>query len=177
MLDIKFVRENPALVEEAVKNRGGELCLDGFLAIEKKRRELLTEVESLKNKRNLASKEISVLKKNKQNADDLVAQMRAIGDKIAELDAKVKEADEEMKNIILGIPNIPHASTPIGASEDDNPEVRRWGTPREFTFQPKAHWEIGEDLNILDFERGAKVTGARFTFYRGLGARRQYQSV
>ena len=171
MLDIKFVRENPALVEEAVKNRGGELSLDGFLAIEKKRRELLTEVESLKNKRNLASKEISVLKKNKQNADDLVAEMRAIGDKIAELDAQVKEADEEMKNIILGIPNIPHESTPIGASEDDNPEVRRWGTPREFTFRPKAHWEIGENLNILDFERGAKVTGARFTFYRGLGAR------
>ena len=171
MLDIKFVRENPALVEEAVKNRGGEICLDGFLAIEKKRRELLTEVESLKNKRNLASKEISVLKKNKQNADDLVAEMRAIGDKIAELDGEVKKADEEMRNIILGIPNIPHESTPIGASEDDNPEVRRWGTPRQFDFEPKAHWDIGENLNILDFERGAKVTGARFTFYRGLGAR------
>mgnify|MGYP003308606404 CR=1 FL=1 len=171
MLDIKFVRENPALVEEAVKNRGGELSLDGFLAIEKKRRELLTEVESLKNKRNLASKEISVLKKNKQNADDLVAEMRAIGDKIAELDAQVKEADEEMKNIILGIPNIPHESTPIGASEDDNPEVRRWGTPREFTFEPKPHWEIGENLNILDFERGAKISGSGFPVYRGLGSR------
>ncbi len=171
MLDIKFVRENPQLVEQAIKNRGGDLSLDGFISMEKQRRELLTEVETLKNKRNTASKEISVLKKNKQNADDLIAEMKQIGDTITELDAKVKDIDAEIRGILLGIANVPHESVPVGKDEDDNPEVRRWGTPRQFDFPIRAHWDIGEDLGILDFERAAKVTGARFTFYKGLGAR------
>lgn len=171
MLDIKFVRSNPEVVEQALKNRGAAISLTEFIECEKERRELLAEVETLKNKRNTVSLEISQKKKNGENADDMIVEMRQVGDRIAEIDAKVKEVETALNDIILSIPNVPHASVPVGKNEEANQEMRRWGMPREFSFEPKAHWEIGEKLGILDFERGGKVTGARFTFYKGLGSR------
>lgn len=170
MLDIKFVRDNPEKVQQALANRGSALELTGFLALEKERRELLSEVEVLKNQRNTVSQQISVMKRNKENTDQLVAGMRDVGDQISRLDARVKEVEAGLTAIIMEIPNIPDATVPVGRDENDNPEVRRWGEPRLFA-QALPHWEIGEKLGILDFERGGKVTGARFTFYRGLGAR------
>ncbi|MBC8015719.1 MAG: serine--tRNA ligase [Sporomusaceae bacterium] len=171
MLDIKFVRDNMETVQQALMNRGNNTNLDEFLTLEKERRVLVSQVEVLKNKRNTVSQEISHLKKAKENADDLVAEMRLVGDRIAEIDTAIKDVEAKLQNIIISIPNMLHQSVPIGRDEDSNVEVRTWGTPPVFENQPLAHWEIGEKLNILDFERGAKVTGARFTFYRGLGAR------
>ncbi|MDD4600162.1 Serine--tRNA ligase [bioreactor metagenome] len=171
MLDIKFVRENPEKVQQALQNRGAAMNLDEFLRLEKERRNLLGEVELLKSQRNTVSQEISKLKKAKENADDLVAEMRVVGDKIGELDAQVKATEAQLNSIIMNIPNIPHESVIVGRDEADNKEIRQWGEPRKFDFAPLPHWEIGEKLSILDFERGGKVTGARFTFYRGLGSR------
>jgi seryl-tRNA synthetase len=171
MLDSRFVRENPDKVAAALKNRGLDLSLDGFLALEKQRRELLVEVEALKSKRNTVSQEISRLKKSGAPAEDMIAEMRAVGDRIALLDNKVKETESGLEAILMNIPNVPHESVPVGADETANPEMRRWGTPRAFDFEPQAHWDIGERLGILDFERGRKVTGTRFLFYRGLGSR------
>ena len=171
MLDMKFVRENPEAVLAGLQKRGSALTLDDFLALEKKRREVLTEVEALKSRRNTVSQEISRLKKAKEDAEALILEMRSVGEKISELDETVRQVEAELKEILLSIPNLPHASVPVGRDEADNPEVRRVGEVPSFSFEPKAHWDLGEDLGILDFERGAKVTGARFTFYRGLGAR------
>ncbi|HWR41978.1 serine--tRNA ligase [Sporomusa sp.] len=171
MLDIKFVRDNPGKVEQALNNRGAAMSLDEFISREKERRELLAEVEILKNKRNTVSPEISKKKKAGENADDMILEMREVGDRISAIDAKVKEAEAALEGIIMSIPNVPHESVPIGKDEHDNQEMRRYGTPREFSFTPLAHWEVGEKLGILDFERGGKVTGARFTFYKGLGSR------
>lgn len=171
MLDIKFVRENPALVEEAISKRGATFKLDEFLNLDENRRKTLVEVEKFKNQRNVVSKEIGLLKKEGKNADELVEQMGQVGEKIKTLDEEVKEIDEKLNEIILGIPNIPHASLPVGPDENYNREERKWGEINKFTFEPKPHWDLGENLKILDFERGAKVTGARFTFYIGLGAR------
>ncbi len=171
MLDSKFVRENPEKVAQALRNRGLDLGLDEFLALEKQRRELLVEVEALKNKRNTVSQEISRIKKSGAPADDMIAEMRAVGDRITALDNKVKETESGLEAILLNIPNIPHQTVPVGADETANLEIRRWGTPRTFDFEPLAHWDIGEKLGIIDFERGRKVTGTRFLFYRGLGSR------
>ncbi len=171
MLDIKFVRDNPEEVLTALKNRGNSLTLDGFMELEKERRDILGEVEVLKSQRNAVSKQISEMKKNKENTDEIVAQMRQVGDKIGALDARLKEVETGLRDIMLNIPNIPNASVPVGKDENDNPEIRKWSEPKQYDFIPKPHWEIGEDLDILDAERAAKVTGARFTFYKGLGAR------
>ena len=171
MLDLKFVRENLELVQTALNNRHNPLKLDGFAALEKKRRDILGEVETLKGKRNTVSKQISEMKKNKENTDAIVLEMRSVGDKIAELDDELKNIEAELKDILLNIPNIPNDDVPLGKDDSDNPEVRKVGEPTKFDFEPKNHWDIGEKLGILDAERAAKVTGARFTFYKGLGAR------
>ncbi len=171
MLDMKFVRENPEKVQEALKKRNNPLTLDGFLKLEKERRETLGEVETLKAERNAASKEISRKKKTGENTDAQVAAMRKVGEDIAALDLRLKEIETSLRTFLLSIPNLPDASVPYGKDDTDNPEVRRWGEPKEFAFEPKPHWEIGENLDLLDAERAAKVTGARFTFYKGLGAR------
>lgn len=170
MLDIKMVRSNPESVVAAMKRRGMDLDLTSFLALDEKRRALLTEVEQLKNTRNTVSKQIGMMKKNGENADELVAEMSKVGETIAELDKQVAEVDAQMEEIILNIPNIPHESIPDG-DESCYTVERTWGEPKQFDFEPLAHWDIGTNLGILDFERAAKVTGARFTFYRGLGAR------
>jgi len=171
MLDIKFVRDNPEKVEEALKNRRSSMTLAGFMELEKERRAILGEVETLKSQRNSVSKQVSVMKKNNENTDAIVLEMRQVGEKIGGLDSRLKEVETELRDIMLSIPNIPNESVPVGKDENDNPEVRKWGQPKHFDFTPKPHWEIGEDLGILDAERAAKVTGARFTFYKGLGAR------
>ena len=171
MLDMKFVRENPELVVEAVKRRNGNLDLTEFLELDKKRREITVQVETLKSERNTASQEIGKLKKAGQDATEQMAAVRALGDKIAEDDKELKEIEIRLKEILLTIPNIPADDVPVGADDSANPVVRTWGEPGKFEFEPKAHWDIGEGLNIIDFERGVKVSGARYIFYRGLGAR------
>ena len=171
MLDMKFVRENPELVMEAVKRRNGNLDLTEFLELDKKRREITVQVETLKSERNTASQEIGKLKKAGQDATEQMAAVRALGDKIAEDDKELKEIEARLKEILLTIPNIPADDVPVGADDSANPVVRTWGEPGKFDFEPKAHWDIGEGLNIIDFERGVKVSGARYIFYRGLGAR------
>ena len=171
MLDLKFVRDNLAVVEQALKNRNASVDLSEFIGLDKKRRELLVEVEALKSRRNTVSLEVSRLKKEKQDAEALIVEMRGVGDRISAMDAEVKEIEGKLAAILMYIPNVPHSSVPVGADEESNPEVRRWGDPRKFDKEPLAHWEIGEKLGILDFERGGKVSGARFTFYKGLGSR------
>ncbi len=171
MLDIKFVRENIDAVKTMLSNRHNKLSLDGFVDLEKKRREVLAETETLKAQRNTVSKQIGAMKKSGENADAMVAEMQAVGEKIAKLDAELKEIDGQLQDIMLSIPNMPKEDVPYGVDDSDNPEVRKHGEPTKFDFEPKAHWDIGEALDIIDSERAAKVTGARFTFYKGLGAR------
>jgi len=171
MLDMKFVRENPEKVEQAMKNRNMDKNLDEFLALEKKRREVLQQVEADKSQRNAASGAISQMKKAGENADEQIKAMRELGEKIAADDKVLKETEASLKEILLTIPNMPADDVPVGKDENDNPVIRTVGEPKKFGFTPQAHWDIGEKLGILDFERAAKVTGARFAFYKGLGSR------
>lgn len=170
MLDLKYIRSNPEAVAEALKRRGGKMDLSAFLTKEEEKRALQTTLEGLQSERNSTSKEIGVRKRNQENADDLMARMSTVNAEIDVLQKQVDALEEGIIDVLHGIPNIPDASLPDGG-EDDYREERRWGAVPAFDFEPKAHWEIGEALDILDFERGAKVTGARFTFYKGLGAR------
>ncbi|ENH98463.1 seryl-tRNA ligase [Gracilibacillus halophilus YIM-C55.5] len=172
MLDMKMLRKNFDDVKAKLAHRGEDLSdLDRFGDLDTKRRELIAETEQLKAKRNEVSKQISQLKKEKKDADEPIAEMREVGDRIKSIDEELKQVEEELEQLMLSIPNIPHESTPIGESEDDNVEVRQWGDTPSFSFDEKPHWEIATDLDILDFERAAKVTGSRFVFYKGLGAR------
>lgn len=172
MLDIKMIRQNVAMVKEKLATRNvDEVKINEFVALDEKRRAELVKVEELKKLRNDVSGEIAQLKRNKENADDKIAQMKKVGEEIKALDEQIAKIDEELTAIATTLPNLPHESTPIGKDEDDNVEVRRHGTVREFDFEAKPHWEIAENLGILDFERGAKVSGSRFVFYKGLGAR------
>ncbi|SEM74907.1 seryl-tRNA synthetase [Paenibacillus sp. cl141a] len=172
MLDVKILRSEYSRVEEALKNRGKSLDLIAdFPKLDARRRELLQESESLKNRRNTVSAEVAKLKKNRENADELILEMRQVSDQIKAMDEEVRELEASISELTLAIPNIPHESVPVGASEEENVEIRRWAEPKAFDFEPKAHWEIAQNLGILDFEAGAKVTGSRFTFYKGLGAR------
>ena len=171
MLDIKFIREHTEEVRQNLKNRHAQVDLDALLEADARRRELLGQVEAMKNRRNDVTKEISVLKRNKENADEKIAAMKELGDEIAVLDGKVKEAEEQMLAVQLMIPNMCHPSVPVGNDDSDNPEVRKWGDVTTFDFEAKNHWEIGEHLGILDAERAGKVAGSRFYFYLGVGAR------
>lgn len=171
MLDIKFIREHTEEVRQNLKNRHAQVDLDALLEADVRRRELLGQVEAMKNRRNDVTKEISVLKRNKENADEKIAAMKELGDEIAVLDGKVKEAEEQMLAVQLMIPNMCHPSVPVGNDDSDNPEVRKWGDVTTFDFEAKNHWEIGEHLGILDAERAGKVAGSRFYFYLGAGAR------
>ncbi|AHV95021.1 serine--tRNA ligase [Paenibacillus sabinae] len=172
MLDVKILRTDYAKVEEALDKRGkSQDLISGFPALDLRRRELLQETESLKNRRNTVSGEVARKKKNGESADELIAEMRNVSDRIKELDDEVRELENQISELMLSIPNIPHESVPVGKSEEENVEVRRWSQPREFSFTPKSHWELAQNLDILDFEAAAKVTGSRFVFYKGLGAR------
>ncbi len=170
MLDAKFVAANPELVVEKLKKRNIEVDLSRFLQAEATRKESLAAVEVMKAEKNAVSKEVGALKKAGQDASEIMAKMRALGDEIDALDAKVKAAEETIRAELLSIPNIPHESVPFGNSDADNPVMREWGELPQIA-DPKPHWEVATNLGILDFERAAKISGARFTVYRGLGAR------
>lgn len=173
MLDIKLVRSNPELVKEGMRRRGKDMdaLVDEVCAIDEKRREVSAETEAMKARQNAVSKQIPMLKKEGKDTTEIFAEMKELSAKIKEGDEKLAELEEKQKAIIMNIPNIPHESVPAGADDSQNLEVRRVGEPRKFDFEPKAHWDIGADLDILDPETAAKVTGARFHFYKGLGAR------
>ncbi len=170
MLDIKVVRANPQAVIDGMKKRGMDLDLTEFQTLDENRRKLLVEVEELKSRRNSVSKEIGRMKKAGENADDMVVEMGKVGDQIKAMDEDLRVVEAKLNDVMLSIPNIPDATLPVGGEEDFRVE-RTWGTPKDYDFEPLAHWDIGEGLDILDFERAAKVTGARFTFYKGLGAK------
>ncbi|MEW9106928.1 serine--tRNA ligase [Paenibacillus sp.] len=172
MLDIKLLRNEYGRVATALQHRGNtEDMIADFPELDARRREMLQETEQLKNQRNVVSQEVAKKKKAGESADELIAQMREVGDRIKELDEEIRQIEMQMEQITLSIPNVPHESTPVGKSEDDNVEVRRWSEPTSFSFETKAHWDLAQDLGILDFESAAKVTGSRFVFYKGAGAR------
>lgn len=171
MLDIRYVVENTESVKRALAGRNGEFPVDKAVDLELRRREIIKEVEALKARRNSESAKVAQLKREKQNADEIIADMQKIGGQIKELDDKLAVVEAELKDAMLSIPNLPHATTPAGKSDADNLEVRKWGEPTKFGFTPKPHWELGEELGILDWPRAAKITGARFTVYRGAAAR------
>ncbi|MDD4700037.1 MAG: serine--tRNA ligase [Oscillospiraceae bacterium] len=173
MLDIKVIRSNPEKVKQSVKNRNGNLDaeIDNLLAIDDKRRVLLGQVESMKAQQNAESKKITQIKKEDGDISAIMVEMKELSEDIKKIDSQLCELEETQKNIVLMIPNIPNESVPVGTDDSQNKEVRRWGEPTKFDYEPKAHWDIGSDLDILDPETAAKVTGARFHFYKGLGAR------
>ncbi|EMA6345177.1 serine--tRNA ligase [Bacillus cytotoxicus] len=172
MLDIKFLRANFKEVKEKLQHRGEDLAdFERFEELDTKRRELLVQTEELKSKRNEVSQQISMLKREKKDAEALILEMREVGEKIKGLDNELREVEGDLEGLMLSIPNIPHESTPVGETEDDNVVARTWGEVKEFNFEPKPHWDLATDLGIVDFERAGKVTGSRFVFYKGAGAR------
>ena len=171
MLDIRRIRENPEEIARLVSRRGKEFRFDNLLQMDAERRSAIAETESLKAKKNAVSKQIPVLKKKGEDTSALFAEMKQESDRIKALDDRVADLDEAIRTEMLAIPNVPHTSVPDGLSDADNVEVRRFLEPTKFDFEPKAHWDLGTDLDILDFEKAAAVTGARFTFYKGLGSR------
>ncbi|HWP76928.1 MAG TPA: serine--tRNA ligase [Methylomirabilota bacterium] len=171
MLDIKLIREDPTTVERALATRGAEIALAPVLAADTERRRLVTEAEDLKAERNRASEAIGQAKRRGEDPQGATARMRELSDRIKALDGLVKEADARLEGLLLEVPNLPHASVPVGRSADDNVEVRRWGAPRQFAFEPKQHFEIGEALGILDFDRASKIAKSRFTVMWGAASR------
>jgi len=171
MLEIKYVRQNLSEVYNCLEKRGDIADLDTFQMAEAARREILSEIEALRHKRNVVSDEIAGMKKKGEDADEIVVHMRDVSGRIKILEKSLAESEEKVQEILIRLPNIPHPSVPVGKDETDNLLVRQTGTPRDFAFPPKPHWTIGENLNILDFERAAKITGARFPLYFGAGAR------
>lgn len=172
MLDIKRIRNEFDEVNARIALRGkGDFGLSKITDLDIKRREILQEVEAMKNKQKVVSKQIPVFKKEGKDVSEIMAEMKSLSEEIKVLDEKIKEIDEELNDILLGIPNTPVEGTPVGDSDEDNIEVRKIGEPVKFDFEAKAHWDIGLDLNILDFERATKIAGTRFTVYKGTGAR------
>ena len=172
MLDIKRIRENYEEVKAGVEKRGkGGFGIERVRELDIRRREILAEVEALKNKQNVTSREVPKLKKAGEDTTALFAEMKQLSARIKELDGEVAGVEEELSDVLLGIPNTPYKDVQIGADDSDNVELRKWGEPRDFGFDAKAHWDIGEDLDILDFKRAGKISGARFTVYKGLGAK------
>lgn len=170
MLDIKVIRENPEKVNELLKRRNPELSIDGILEIDAQRRKVQTQADELRAKRKTMSQEIGMLKKQGQNTDAIQAEVKQMGDEIKALEEKEQQLDAEQKNLLLSTPNTPDETTPVGLSEDDNVEVKKWGEPRKVNFEQKAHWDICVDKDIVDFERGVKLSQSRFSLYRGKGA-------
>ncbi|WP_270182960.1 serine--tRNA ligase [Alkalihalobacillus sp. CinArs1] len=172
MIDLKVLRKNFDEVKEKLSKRGEDLVgLDRFEELDQRRRDLIAKTEELKGKRNEVSKKIAEYKREKQDADHLIKEMREVGDEVKTLDEELRGVEGELEEILLHIPNIPHESVPVGETEDDNVEVRTWGERKDFSFEAKPHWDIATDLNIINFERASKVTGSRFAFYKGAGAR------
>ncbi|MCJ0967573.1 serine--tRNA ligase [Mammaliicoccus sciuri] len=171
MLDIRLIRSEPEFVKDKVAKRGDDpKVIDEILELDKKRRELIAQTEELKSRRNKVSGEIAQKKRNKENADDVILEMRQVGDQIKEIDQNLNQLNEDVTYRLVRIPNLISDETPVGKDEDDNVEVRKWGTPRQFDFESKAHWDLVESLKMAEFERAAKVSGARFVFLTGQGA-------
>ncbi|MCM3491684.1 serine--tRNA ligase [Alkalihalophilus marmarensis] len=172
MLDVKRLRNDFTDIKEKLSTRGEDISgLDKFGDLDEKRRAIIVEVEELKSRRNQVSQEVAQLKREKKDADHLIKETREVSEKVKQLDEDLRGLDAELDHLLLTIPNVPHESTPVGETEDDNVEARKWGDVRSFEFEPKPHWDLATDLGILDFERASKVTGSRFVFYKGLGAR------
>lgn len=173
MLDIKVIRNDPEAVKKAIESRGSNMdkVIDEVLKCDEIRRKTLAEVESMKSTQNAVSKKIPVMKKNGEDTTVVMSEMKELSDKICEKNKELSELEKKQRDLILTIPNIPNKDVPIGKDDSENVEIRRWGEPRKFEFEAKAHWDIGKNLDILDPERAAKVTGARFHFYKGLGAK------
>lgn len=171
MLDARFVREHADIVRNALKKRGYEFPLAQFLAIDENKMKLLRETEELKNRRNVVSEKIGVMKRQKADASDQLEEMKTVSEKIKALDDNLRKLEIETDNLLLTIPNIPHESVPEGRDETENPEIKKWGTPRQFDFEPLNHWDIAEALDIIDFDRASKISGARFALMKGAGAR------
>jgi len=174
MLDIKRIRENVEEIKALMSDRGESIDLSDFdkvVALDEERRITLVEVETAKARKNQVSAEIPKKKKAGEDVTEIMAEMKTVGENIRELDNKVRDLDEQIEFIMMRLPNIPHKDVPSGSTDEDNVEIRKWGEPRKFAYDPKAHWDIGTDLDILDFERAGKVTGSRFTFLKGYGSR------
>jgi seryl-tRNA synthetase len=171
MLDARFVRENVQVVRDTLQKRGYEIAMDEFLSLEKKRREIIREVEELRNRRNLVSDQIGKLKKSGGDATDLISEMKTVSERIKALDEELKGVDTKVRDFLLNLPNIPHESVPVGRDESYNLEIRQWGKPEAFDFEPLNHWDIAETLDIVDFDRASKIAGARFALMKGHGAR------
>ena len=170
MLDLKFVRSNLDLVKGMLENRGYDLDLSGFQSLDEKRRSILSGLEQLRHRRNKVSDQIAAMKKNGEDTSSLVAEMKTVSKEIKEIETELPGVVDQVNRVLMLIPNMPHESVVVGESADDNPVIRKWGTIRDFAFNPLAHWEIGEKLNILDFSRAAKIAGSRFSLQSGIGA-------
>ena len=171
MLDIKLIRECPEKINELLKRRNPELSIDEVLKIDEERRKIQTQADELRAKRKNDSQKIGMMKKNGENTDAIQEEVRKLGDDIKALEEKQTELDNKQRDILLHTPNIPDETTPIGLSEDDNVEVYKWGEPRKFDFEFKAHWDLCEEKGLVDFERGVKISQSRFILYRGKGAK------
>lgn len=171
MLDIKILRQEPERIKEALKKRNNDLDITPAIELDKKRRAVLQEAEQKKAQQNAISKKIPAMKKAGEDTAPIFAEMKELSNEIKGYDEQVREIDEELRNFMLRIPNIPNDSCPVGKDDSENVEIRRWGEPRKFDFEFKPHWDLGTDLDILDFERGTKIAGTRFTVYKGLGSR------
>lgn len=171
MLDLKFVRNNLDSIKIMLKNRNSDLDISIFESIDTQRRDILAELESLRHKRNSVSEDIAAMKKNREDASSLISDMKDVSLKIKSLEGEIGEIQEKLDRLLMVIPNIPHENVPVGRDENDNPVIRKWGEIPEFNFEPLSHWDIGEKLDILDFNRAAKLAGARFALYKGAGSR------
>ncbi|MCR8998295.1 serine--tRNA ligase, partial [Brevibacillus laterosporus] len=171
MLDIRLFRNEPEKVKSKIELRGDDpKVVDQVLELDEQRRELISKTEEMKAKRNKVSEEIAQKKRNKEDADDVIAEMRHLGDEIKDIDNQLNEVDNKIRDILIRIPNLINEDVPQGDSDEENVEVKKWGTPRDFEFEPKAHWDLVEELKMADFERAAKVSGARFVYLTKDGA-------
>src|SRR6266478_2275823 len=173
MLDLKFIREHPDLVREGIRKKGDADHIDDILNVDERRRDLLKKGETLKNKRNTVSDQIGKLKKEKQDASAMIGEMEQVKNRIKTIDDELRHVDEELNALMLSVPNVPHPSVPVGKTPADNQEIAKWGENPVIDFKPKSHWELLEKLDIVDFERGVKISGAGFPVYKGQGARLQ----
>ena len=171
MLDPKLIRSNPDAIRAGIAAKGETAQVDEFLSLDESRRQKVTRVEQIKAHRNVVTQQIAKMKKDGLDATAQMEEMKALGQEVKDLDTEIRGIEEQLEYILLRIPNMPDGDVPVGSTEDQNVEVSRWGEPTSFTYEPKAHWDLGTDLDILDFERAGRMTGARFAVYKGLGAR------
>jgi seryl-tRNA synthetase len=177
MIDIKLLRRSPEVIIDMLKKRNVDFSIEGIVELDKRMRDIKTELDKMRGELNTASKMVGIMKAKGENVDEELKKLKELSERVSVLEDEYREVEEELTENLLGIPNIPHSSVPVGSSSDDNVEVKKWGTPPEFDFEPLPHWEIGKKLGILDFERGAKISGSGFTLYTGLGARLEFALI